>query len=92
MSKTDRMRLCRGPGGCCTPLPCRHRLALADGEVANMTLAQLTRAVTRGLEGIGPQAIGTSSEVPGILPHGVTARQLTNTSPSESCTEVTGQA
>jgi hypothetical protein len=65
MSKTDTTRLRRGPGGCCIPLPYRHRLALADGEVADVACARSGDSRGhQGLEGIGPQAIGTAGEVP----------------------------
>jgi len=65
MSKTDTTRLRRGPGGCRTPLPYRHRLALADGEDADVACARSGDARGhQGLQGIGPQAIGTSGEVP----------------------------
>ena len=65
MSKTDTTRLRRGPGGCRTPLPYRHRLALADGEVAGVACARSgDPRGHQGLEGIGPQAIGTAGEVP----------------------------
>jgi hypothetical protein len=43
MSKTDTTRLRRGPGGCCTHLPYRHRLALEEGEVAGRGLRSLRR-------------------------------------------------
>ena len=65
MSKTDTTRLRRGPGGCRTPLPYRHRLALADGEVADVACARSgDPRGHQGLECIGPQAIGTAGEVP----------------------------
>jgi hypothetical protein len=65
MSKTDTTRLRRGPGGCCTPLPYRHRLALADGEVADVACARSgDPRGDQGLEGRGPQPIGAAGEVP----------------------------
>ena len=62
---TDTTRLHRGPGGCCAPLPYRHRLALAEGEAAGVACARSgDPRGHQGLEGIGPQAIGTAGEVP----------------------------
>jgi hypothetical protein len=51
--------------GCRTSLPYRHRLALQEGEVADVACARLgDPRGHQGLEGIGPQAIGTAGEVP----------------------------
>ncbi|MFI0977779.1 transposase [Streptomyces sp. NPDC021093] len=54
-----------GTAGSCTPLPHLHRLALEEGEVAGPGCVRSgDPRGHQGLEGIGPQPIGTAGEVP----------------------------